>query len=78
MNGTMERRMAQVVTPAARHERDLDVVPYPVRVRPDAQRGPEALVEDYMERVTGLEPATLGLGSRCSTTELHPHDACVL
>ena len=25
------------------------------------------------ERVTGVEPAALGLGSRCSTTELHPH-----
>ena len=24
------------------------------------------------ERVTGVEPAALGLGSRCSTTELHP------
>ncbi len=26
-----------------------------------------------MERKTGLEPATLGLGSRCSTTEPLPH-----
>jgi hypothetical protein len=25
-----------------------------------------------MERKTGFEPATLGLGSRCSTTELLP------
>ncbi len=25
------------------------------------------------ERETGFEPATLGLGSRCSTTELFPH-----
>src|SRR5690606_18163667 len=25
-----------------------------------------------MERMTGFEPAALGLGSRCSTTELHP------
>ena len=27
----------------------------------------------FLERETGLEPATLGLGSRCSTTELFPH-----
>ena len=26
-----------------------------------------------MERVAGVEPVALGLGSRCSTTELHPH-----
>ena len=26
----------------------------------------------FFERVTGVEPAALGLGSRCSTTELHP------
>ncbi len=26
----------------------------------------------YLERETGLEPATLCLGSRCSTTELVP------
>ena len=25
-----------------------------------------------VERVTGVEPAALGLGSRCSTTELYP------
>lgn len=25
-----------------------------------------------LERATGFEPATLGLGSRCSTAELHP------
>ena len=25
------------------------------------------------ERMAGVEPVTLGLGSRCSTTELHPH-----
>ena len=78
MNGTIGRRMAQVVTSAVRHERALDAVRYPGGLHPDAQRGPEALVDDHMERVTGLEPATLGLGSRCSTTELHPHDACVL
>jgi hypothetical protein len=28
-----------------------------------------------LERATGFEPATLGLGSRCSTTELHPPDS---
>ena len=33
----------------------------------------------FIERVTGVEPATLGLGSRCSTTELHPQtDAKVI
>ena len=26
------------------------------------------------ERQTGFEPATLGLGSQCSTTELLPHN----
>ena len=26
----------------------------------------------FLERETGVEPATLGLGSRCSTTELLP------
>ena len=28
------------------------------------------------KRETGLEPATLCLGSRCSTTELLPHESC--
>ena len=28
-----------------------------------------------MERVAGVEPVALGLGSRCSTTELHPQFA---
>lgn len=28
--------------------------------------------ETKMERMTGFEPAILGLGSRCSTTEPHP------
>ncbi len=27
---------------------------------------------EKMERVTGVEPATNGLGSRCATTALHP------
>ena len=28
--------------------------------------------KSYLERETGIEPATLCLGSRCSTTELLP------
>src|ERR671919_1362665 len=28
-----------------------------------------------LERATGFEPATLGLGSRCSTAELHPRSS---
>lgn len=28
----------------------------------------------FVERETRFELATRGLGSRCSTTELHPHD----
>ena len=35
--------------------------------------GTEAEAAESMERETGLEPATLCLGSRCSTTELFPH-----
>ena len=34
------------------------------------------LVKSDFERVTGVEPAALGLGSRCSTTELHPQNFC--
>jgi hypothetical protein len=30
-----------------------------------------------MERETGLEPATIYMASRCSTTELLPHDGIV-
>ena len=35
------------------------------------------IVDDRLdvERATGFEPATLGLGSRCSTAELHPRSA---
>jgi hypothetical protein len=32
--------------------------------------------EKGSERETGLEPATLCLGSRCSTTELLPRECC--
>jgi hypothetical protein len=32
--------------------------------------------ETGSERETGLEPATLCLGSRCSTTELLPRECC--
>src|SRR6185436_14651823 len=30
------------------------------------------------ERVKGIEPSTSGLGSQCSTTELHPRQRCVV
>ncbi len=30
---------------------------------------------EYFERVARVELVALGLGSRCSTTELHPQDA---
>ena len=35
--------------------------------------GIETKTDDQMERETGIEPATNGLGSRDSTTELLPH-----
>ena len=34
---------------------------------------PAELKRPMLERGTGLEPATLCLGSKCSTTELPPH-----
>lgn len=35
---------------------------------------PSSAAKYFMERETRFELATRGLGSRCSTTELHPHD----
>lgn len=35
---------------------------------------PSSATKYFMERETRFELATRGLGSRCSTTELHPHD----
>ena len=35
-------------------------------------RRPDETYKKIVERETGFEPATLGLGSRCSTAELLP------
>ena len=43
-----------------------------VRNKKDAERSLRLVF--VMERETRFELATRGLGSRCSTTELHPHD----
>src|ERR1700722_12402009 len=46
---------------------------------PGRNRGPAIAARShrrqgsYLERETGLEPATLALARRCSTTELLPH-----
>lgn len=38
----------------------------------EAQREPRAIDQLHLERETGIEPATNGLGSRYSTIELLP------
>ena len=38
------------------------------------KKGTPTMRSPFCERVTGVEPAALGLGSRCSTTELHPQN----
>ena len=39
-----------------------------------AGRGKVLTMQRNLERETGIEPAAIGLGSRCSTTELLPRD----
>ena len=46
--------------------------PRPTHSRPHGQLGAE------LERAMGIEPTALGLGSRCSTTELRPLQAAIL
>ena len=48
------------------------------RREPKAWRGiAKVMVVGGSERETGLEPATLCLGSRCSTAELLPRECCL-
>lgn len=55
------------------------VLPFPAQQKQPFDRvlqkkeAKPGLLCSHLERTTGFGPATLGLGSRCSTTELCPH-----